>query len=443
MTRETADVLALEPGRGRRARPARRVRPGRCAARLRTSGPMPANPTPQQYAAPPMFLREYRDVVCLPRPGRRPARAGPARELHHCRGAPPAERRSLDKPSLDFARSPVAAGRPGATARAAGSTSTTTCSDGTSAMPSPSSVSHLWGWQRAARRSTRRVRALVFADVRRRSPPGSATCSSAGGVAARCGARRHGAPVRVETAGRLHPDVQPTGVRPSRDAGDLRRRSAQRLSGAGRRAALSRAGSSSAGAAPSGPASTPPSSWRSSPRPGSRSSTRRTTRCADQVELVRRAEVIAGYAGSAMFHVALAGEPKHVVLVTSESYPAHNEYLMSSAARPPARRGRVRAAWCRASTGSSRARASTPTSPTARSARAPSSARCWPSSPEPTRVPYDRAGADHPPRGTAQVRHDVAPGELERGVRRPSRTSGTRAGGTADRPATTTWSVRC
>jgi hypothetical protein len=50
---------------------------------------------------------------------------------------------------------------------------------------------------------------------------------------------------------------------------------------------------------------------------------------ADQVELVRRTEVLAGYAGSAMFHVALAGEPKHVVLVVSESYPAHNEYLMS------------------------------------------------------------------------------------------------------------------
>jgi hypothetical protein len=30
-----------------------------------------------------------------------------------------------------------------------------------------------------------------------------------------------------------------------------------------------------------------------------------------------------------MFHIALAAEPKHVVLVVSESYPAHNEYLMS------------------------------------------------------------------------------------------------------------------
>jgi capsular polysaccharide biosynthesis protein len=51
---------------------------------------------------------------------------------------------------------------------------------------------------------------------------------------------------------------------------------------------------------------------------------------ADQVELVRRARVVAGFAGSAMFHVAFTGGPRHVVLVSSESYPAHNEYLMSA-----------------------------------------------------------------------------------------------------------------
>ena len=49
---------------------------------------------------------------------------------------------------------------------------------------------------------------------------------------------------------------------------------------------------------------------------------------ADQVEYVRRAEVVAGFAGSGMFHVAFTGGPRHVVLVSSESYPAHNEYLM-------------------------------------------------------------------------------------------------------------------
>ena len=51
---------------------------------------------------------------------------------------------------------------------------------------------------------------------------------------------------------------------------------------------------------------------------------------ADQVRMVRDAEVVAGFAGSGMFQIALAGGPKHVVLVGSESYTASNEYLISS-----------------------------------------------------------------------------------------------------------------
>lgn len=51
---------------------------------------------------------------------------------------------------------------------------------------------------------------------------------------------------------------------------------------------------------------------------------------ADQVQLVRRAEVIGGFAGSGMFQVAFAGAPKHVIIVGSESYTASNEYLVSS-----------------------------------------------------------------------------------------------------------------
>jgi hypothetical protein len=51
---------------------------------------------------------------------------------------------------------------------------------------------------------------------------------------------------------------------------------------------------------------------------------------ADQVRMVREAEVVAGFAGSGMFQIALAGGPKHVVLVGSESYTASNEYLISS-----------------------------------------------------------------------------------------------------------------
>lgn len=51
---------------------------------------------------------------------------------------------------------------------------------------------------------------------------------------------------------------------------------------------------------------------------------------ADQVALVREADVVAGYAGSAMLLLALAGEPKHVVTVGSSSYTAPNERLVAA-----------------------------------------------------------------------------------------------------------------
>ena len=50
----------------------------------------------------------------------------------------------------------------------------------------------------------------------------------------------------------------------------------------------------------------------------------------DQVRLFRRAEVLAGLAGSGMFQMAFAEHPKHVILVGSESYSATNEYLIAS-----------------------------------------------------------------------------------------------------------------
>ncbi len=50
----------------------------------------------------------------------------------------------------------------------------------------------------------------------------------------------------------------------------------------------------------------------------------------EQVRLVRDADVVAGFAGSGMFQIAFAGGPKHVILVSSESYTASNEYLISS-----------------------------------------------------------------------------------------------------------------
>jgi capsular polysaccharide biosynthesis protein len=50
----------------------------------------------------------------------------------------------------------------------------------------------------------------------------------------------------------------------------------------------------------------------------------------EQVRMVRDADVVAGFAGSGMFQIAFAGGPKRVVLVSSESYTASNEYLISS-----------------------------------------------------------------------------------------------------------------
>ncbi len=51
---------------------------------------------------------------------------------------------------------------------------------------------------------------------------------------------------------------------------------------------------------------------------------------AEQARIVRDAETIAGFAGSGMFQIGLAGAPKHVILVASESYTATNEYLLAS-----------------------------------------------------------------------------------------------------------------
>lgn len=62
-----------------------------------------------------------------------------------------------------------------------------------------------------------------------------------------------------------------------------------------------------------------------------------------QATLVRRAEVIAGFSGSGMFNVVLAGSPKHVIVVGSESYTAINEYRLSSLLGH-----RLDMVWCRA-----------------------------------------------------------------------------------------------
>lgn len=52
---------------------------------------------------------------------------------------------------------------------------------------------------------------------------------------------------------------------------------------------------------------------------------------AEQAALFRGAEMVAGYAGSALFNLAFATHPIRVVLISSESYTAQNEFLIASA----------------------------------------------------------------------------------------------------------------
>lgn len=50
----------------------------------------------------------------------------------------------------------------------------------------------------------------------------------------------------------------------------------------------------------------------------------------EQVRLVREASVVSGFAGSGMFHIALAGGPKQVIAIGHEAYPAHNEQMFAA-----------------------------------------------------------------------------------------------------------------
>lgn len=53
-------------------------------------------------------------------------------------------------------------------------------------------------------------------------------------------------------------------------------------------------------------------------------------RLAEQVAMVERAEVVAGFAGSGMFTTMFASRPTRLVLVTPETYRPSNEYMIAS-----------------------------------------------------------------------------------------------------------------
>ena len=51
---------------------------------------------------------------------------------------------------------------------------------------------------------------------------------------------------------------------------------------------------------------------------------------ADQIQMFREADVIAGFAGSALFTLMFCPQPKQVIMISPESYTATNEYLISA-----------------------------------------------------------------------------------------------------------------
>jgi capsular polysaccharide biosynthesis protein len=51
---------------------------------------------------------------------------------------------------------------------------------------------------------------------------------------------------------------------------------------------------------------------------------------AEQAAMFNQAETIAGFAGSALFSLNFCEQPKHVIMISSESYTARNEYMISS-----------------------------------------------------------------------------------------------------------------
>jgi capsular polysaccharide biosynthesis protein len=50
----------------------------------------------------------------------------------------------------------------------------------------------------------------------------------------------------------------------------------------------------------------------------------------EQAWMFHEAEVVAGFAGSALFNVLLTDRPKHLVMVSSDTYGPSNEYMIAA-----------------------------------------------------------------------------------------------------------------
>jgi capsular polysaccharide biosynthesis protein len=310
---EVPGLLEREPTRGRvlETRPAVTWA---SAAEVRTSGPMELNALPASYDAPAMVRREWYDVVALPR---QIVLSGDLLLPESFTTADGHRQRNptVDKVSPKVARRPEV---PDDLPRLDGAYLHLE-----NVMPRhfghalTETLSRFWGWRPG-------LRALVF-DETGDLPGWQRDLLAAGGID---DVHVATGPVRVGTL----VGVTPMFSRPSFVHPDLR--STYDAVGAALEARVS--------------ARAWPDKVFFTRRPGKRSCRNAAELeaefvaagfvvvhpedhpLADQVTMVRSASTVAGFAGSGMFHLGLAGVSKHVVLVASEAYPCHNEYLMSA-----------------------------------------------------------------------------------------------------------------
>ena len=306
-------LLERDPTRGR-VLETRAAVTWRSRAEVRTSGPMELNPLPATVDAPAMVRREWYDVVALPR------QVVLSRDLLLPESFTTADGHRQRNPTVDKI-SPKLARRPEVPADLPRL-------DGRylhleNVMPRhfghalTETLSRFWGWEPG-------LRALVF-DPTGELPAWQTDLLTAGGID---DVHVATGPVRVETLVGVTPMFsRPSYVHPELRAtydavGDALEQQSSR-SDWPRRVFFTRrpgkrwcrnAGEVEATFATAGFEVVHPEDHP----------------LADQVAMVRAAESVGGFAGSGMFHIGLAGRPTHVVLVASEAYPCHNEYLMSA-----------------------------------------------------------------------------------------------------------------
>lgn len=318
---EVTTVLESDPSRGRVVQTlAGSTWDSR--ATVRTSHPLDLNPMPTTFDAPPMVLREWHDAVALP------GQAVLSRSLLLPESFSTADGHRQVNPSVDKLSPSFA--RPLATAAEAEPLAGTfvhleNVVPGHFGHALTEQVAHLWAWP-AARETHPGARVLVF-DPRARLPTWQADLLEAAGIS---GGDLHVAtgPVRVESLlGSTPMFSRPAYVHPGL---------ATTYDGIGR-ALESRAGIADRPAKVFFTRRIGRRSCRNADEVESRFAEAgyrvvlpEEHPLADQVAMVRAAESVGGFAGSGVFHIAFAGAPKHVVLVTTENYPCHNEYLISA-----------------------------------------------------------------------------------------------------------------